>query len=400
MEWKKLELLVTNNCNFDCKYCYVQKKDDKDMTFEVAKNAIDYHFQDIKDENCGYVVTFLGGEPLLKYDLVKEIINYCQQIAQKNQIKIWYQLTTNGSLLTEEQCKFFKTVPFQLTLSVDGDKEMHDISRISKTGKSTYHLVQDKFKLFQKYFPSRAPHIVVSPFNIHKLKEGIDYLFQQGFNQISANFSMTGDDYWNKKRLKLCDEELKKVCDLIKEKTARNQKLMVGRIHKIIVRKALHNKRGNYVCQAARKGLTVSANGKICLCHRFLNMDVSPQFSKKQGDFIFGEIKKGFCLSKKKEKLHVLLKKQTKENLYEDCQKCKYYNFCEPPCFWINYVNQGDFLKLDDQYCKIYKLIIKNALAFYDELKKDDLIEQYLSLYGLQLPEKKPVTFQKRKIAK
>ena len=396
MEWKKLELLVTNNCNFDCKYCYV-KKNSKDMTFKIAKTAIDYHFKDIDPQKYGYVITFLGGEPLLKYRLIKKIIRYCEEIAQKHKIRIWYQLTTNGSLLTEEQCKYFKTLPFQLTLSVDGDKEMHDISRISKSGHSTYDIVKNKFKLFQKYFPERSPNMVVSPYNVHRLNEGIQYLHEQGFEHINANYSMTGGDFWDKEKLKICDEELKKVCKFIKEKTTEGKKIQISRIHKIVFNHALNKKNAKYLCHATRKGMTVGANGKIYLCHRFLNMDESCQYKNKQNDFIFGEVTDEVNVNEDKEKMHLLLKKQTTENLYSECKECKYYELCEPPCFWINYMNNnGDFLKLDNQYCKHYKLIIKNSLKLYEDLKKENLLDQYLANFGVVLPKKAKPTISKK----
>lgn len=398
MEWKKLELLVTNNCNFDCKYCYV-KKDCKDMTFEVAKTSIDYHFQEIDSQKYGYVITFLGGEPLLKYNLVKQIIQYCKEIAKKHNIIIWYQLTTNGSLLTEEQCEFFKTVHFQLTLSVDGDKEMHDIGRISKDGQSTYDLVQDKFTLFQKYFPERHPNMVVTPHNIHRLSKGIKYLYEQGFDSVNMNYSMTDGDFWNKKTLQVCDSELSKVCQFIKQKTKEGKKIQISRIHKIVIQVALNKKNDKYLCHATRKGMTVGANGKLYLCHRFLNMEENKKYKNKTNDFIFGDVTNKVNLNSKQAKLKQILKKQTVENLYTECQKCEYNKYCEPPCFWINYINKGNFLKLDDQYCKIYKLIIKNSLMLFTELQKEDLLDQYLANFNFVRPEKRPVIFVKRELS-
>lgn len=129
----KLTLQVTQACNLRCSYCIYSEFNkgqrshgNKFMSLDMAKKGIDFlirHSIDSEQVNVG----FYGGEPLLAFGLIKEIVGYIKErYSEKN---ISYAITTNGTLLTEEMIRFMIENEFMITVSLDGPEEIHNINR-------------------------------------------------------------------------------------------------------------------------------------------------------------------------------------------------------------------------------------------------------------------------------
>ena len=98
-------LHITNQCNLNCRYCYINKNN-IDMDFVVAKEIIDKLIVSLKENNFNNIVlSFSGGEPLLKIDLIEKIINYCNGF---NNIYFSYRILTNGILIDDKVIKLIK----------------------------------------------------------------------------------------------------------------------------------------------------------------------------------------------------------------------------------------------------------------------------------------------------
>jgi len=137
-----LTLEITEKCNYRCGYCVYKGHMDekrvhgiKNMSFDIAKKAIDYlfgHSHNGKDKAIG----FYGGEPLLNFELVKKCVEYANSCFGTK--KIGFTITTNGSLVTKEIAQFLFDHDFTVLVSVDGPKEIHDAYRKFANGKGTY----------------------------------------------------------------------------------------------------------------------------------------------------------------------------------------------------------------------------------------------------------------------
>lgn len=151
-----LTLGVTENCNLSCKYCifsdvyeYSRNLTKKKMTFETAKTALDYYLsliEDGKKYNPARVpsIGFYGGEPLLNFDLIKECVDYIGNTYPD--IKLFYSITTNGTLLDKEKCDFFMDNDFSIAISIDGPQKEHDRNRVYRNGKGTFSDVMKNIK--------------------------------------------------------------------------------------------------------------------------------------------------------------------------------------------------------------------------------------------------------------
>lgn len=148
---KALCLHVAHTCNLNCEYCFASQGkyhgDRALMSFEVAKQAIDFLIEN-SGSRKNLEVDFFGGEPLMNFEVVKEITAYCRSI-EKEKGKIFrFTLTTNGVLLDDEVIDFANRECHNVVLSLDGRKEVHDRLRKTVNGKGSYDVIVPKFQHF------------------------------------------------------------------------------------------------------------------------------------------------------------------------------------------------------------------------------------------------------------
>lgn len=149
-----LILQVTQQCNMRCKYCaysgnyFNRTHATSRMDFETAKRAIDFYLER-SDKADKLFLSFYGGEPLLEFELIKKCVAYI--LEHKGDKEVGFTMTTNGTLLKGEILSFLVKHNFSLMISLDGDKESHDINRRFKTGGGTFDVVLDNLKELKKY---------------------------------------------------------------------------------------------------------------------------------------------------------------------------------------------------------------------------------------------------------
>ena len=146
---KALCLLVTNDCNLRCKYCFAGggRIDRSRMTPEVARRSLDFLFSALgKRTRCE--VDFFGGEPLLVFDIVKDAIVYGEEKARAAGKTVKFTLTTNGVLLNDEVVRFLLDHDVSVILSMDGRPQSHDEMRVFPDGRGTYETVLAKYRRY------------------------------------------------------------------------------------------------------------------------------------------------------------------------------------------------------------------------------------------------------------
>jgi uncharacterized protein len=159
---RKLDSLIlqlTQDCNFRCKYClyseerYMKQRthSQKNMTWETARKAVDFFLDHSVDSQHRYV-GFYGGEPLLRFDLLKKIVDYTEDRLKGKPLT--YNITTNGSLLTDEIVDYFILHNINTMISIDGPQEVHDKNRVLKSGEGTYDLIMKENKKHKGEKPS------------------------------------------------------------------------------------------------------------------------------------------------------------------------------------------------------------------------------------------------------
>ena len=148
---KALCLHVAHTCNLNCEYCFAgQGKyhgEDAIMSYEVGKRALDFLV-----ENSGtrknLEVDFFGGEPLVNFDVVKQLVAYARSIEKEKNKHFRFTLTTNGVLLTDDVIDFLNKEMNNVVLSLDGRKEINDAKRKKLNGEGSYDIIVPHFKNF------------------------------------------------------------------------------------------------------------------------------------------------------------------------------------------------------------------------------------------------------------
>ena len=146
---KALCLHVAHTCNLNCSYCFASQGkyhgDRALMDYEVGKRALDFLI-----ENSGtrrnLEVDFFGGEPLMNWDVVKELVKYARSVEKEHNKNFRFTLTTNGVLIDDDVIEFANKEMSNVVLSLDGRKEIHDLTRVDYAGNGSYDTIVPKFK--------------------------------------------------------------------------------------------------------------------------------------------------------------------------------------------------------------------------------------------------------------
>lgn len=225
---KEFTFQVTEDCPLRCTYCYQPVKLKHYMDFETAKKAVDLLFSQALDpdfmfsyeKTLGVVFEFIGGEPLLAIDVIKQIIDYIEfKLLSLNSPWLYfhkYSFSSNGVLYFDQ--KFQELIRthgdlISVAITVDGNKELHDSCRVFPDGSGSYDLAI-KAALDQKErFGNTATKITIAPDNVDKLSGAVLNMFNLGFTYVFANCCF--EEGWELKHATIFYYELKKIADFI-----------------------------------------------------------------------------------------------------------------------------------------------------------------------------------------
>ena len=223
---KNITFIVTKDCQLACKYCYLVGKNSKErMSFEIAKQAIDYilsHEKDFKEESV--VWDFIGGEPFIEIELIDEICDYLKiEMFRRNHH--WFNsyrfsFSTNGlNYHTEKVQSFIEKNKEHLSIgiTIDGTKQKHDLNRVYKQNgdieRGSYDDVVRNIPLWLSQFPYAGTKVTISSADIPFIKESVLHLFSLGIHEVNINCVF--EDVWKEGDDKLFQDQLMKLADTI-----------------------------------------------------------------------------------------------------------------------------------------------------------------------------------------
>ena len=187
---KALCLHIAHDCNLACQYCFAEEGEYHGkrelMSYEVGKKALDFLVANSGNRR-NLEVDFFGGEPLMNFQVVKDLVAYGRSLEKEHDKNFRFTLTTNGVLLDDEIMEFANKEMGNVVLSIDGRKEVHDHMRPFRKGAGSYDLIVPKF---QKFAESRHQdkYYVRGTFTHNNLDFSKDvlHLADLGFKQISV----------------------------------------------------------------------------------------------------------------------------------------------------------------------------------------------------------------------
>ncbi len=356
---KAICLHVAHGCNMDCEYCFAGKGDYSGksgiMSAEVGKRALDYLV-----ENSGtrrhLEVDFFGGEPLINWDVCKEIVAYGRELEKKHNKIFNFTLTTNGVLIDEDVIDFTNREMGNVVLSMDGRRDTHDRMRHSKTGEGTYDLIMDNFRAL---VDSRVRNAERSPeyymrgtYTAYNKDFAADVLAMAdlGFRETSIEPVVSDPDVpyaLHEEDLPQLYEEYEK---LAKEMLAREERGEGFSFYHYTVDltggPCIYKRVAG--CGVATEYLAVTPTGDLYPCHQFVGDD----------DMIVGNIYDGITHP---ETVSIF---RNGNNIYtrDDCKDCWARLYCAGGCAANNYHSNGDINKVYRFGCKLHRKRIECAL--------------------------------------
>ena len=185
----QLVLNVTEDCNLRCKYCYLSEiydfsrnRTSCNMTFDTAKKAVDYFLKKIREVSKfnpakKAAITFYGGEPLLNFTLVQDVVAYVEE--NYSDIDLNFNLTTNGILLSEDKADYLVKKGFIISVSIDGNQENNDRNRVFPDGSGSFNVVYKNLVAFKRKYPDYAfiKLLVVQEFNTN-IEANLDFFVE------------------------------------------------------------------------------------------------------------------------------------------------------------------------------------------------------------------------------
>jgi sulfatase maturation enzyme AslB (radical SAM superfamily) len=271
VEFSSFSITVTEECNFNCSYCY-QKKGRTYCDIEILESALEF-FSPFFAKDC--YISFYGGEPLLAFDKIKHAVNYLEKNCRRKNKSFHYSLTTNGSLIDEDVLQFFNQNKFSILVSFDGLAQ-----EIFRKKGSFAPVVSAIEKLLVSPHIDFQTNSVFTPESIGYLAKSIQFIVELGVPNLHLAFSSLSP--WDKSSLSLLGKELASLrmflISFYREK---------GIIPVLTFRRFPE---GIYGCNAGKDRLNLTPDGKLWGCYLVGDYFNRNQDSQDYHQYCFGDL--------------------------------------------------------------------------------------------------------------
>ncbi len=334
---------VTDDCNLNCSYCYQTHKKKKSMSFETAKQFVDQLLsargdQYISQDNTGgIVIEFIGGEPLLEIELIRRICDYVTErmiLLHHPWLEFHrFSICTNGIRYFDKRFQeFLKEYGnwTSLSITIDGNKELHDACRRFPDGSPSYDLVEKAVKHSLRKYGNTGTKVTISPENIRFLYESMIHLHKIGFQDVHANCVF--EDVWdNQVHPAIFYQQLKKLAEYYIE-----QELVESHYCSLFQEEGfqpLEEKKNENWCGATGQMLACDPDGILYPCIRFMETSLGAE----QEPMVIGSLEEGIGVSKYSQDClscfrNITRKSQSTEECFscpiaDGCAWCTAYNY-------------------------------------------------------------------------
>ena len=363
-----LVLNVTNKCNLSCTYCYEYGEDKISdqakaraplMTLEVAKQSIDFLLKSAAGRP-EVSITFFGGETLLNFPAVKEAALYAEKRAEEEGKKVSFALTTNATLLVDEVIDFLTAHNFGVNVSIDGAKSDQDRHRVFKSGAGSYDLIAPRVRKLLAAAKARGSRPVGARVTLTAGSSGVREIYRHladdlgfyevGFAPVTSaaerDYALETPDYAT-----MLAEFAALTADFVR--AAKDGKHHGFSNMNDLIRELHTGTSKAHPCGAGLGLLGVSTEGKLGLCHRFVESG-----AHEVGDIVGGidEDKRGDFLRAG----HI--DKKT------DCASCFARPLCAGGCYHEAFVRYGDASRANLHYCDYIRAWTDLGLEAYAQI--------------------------------
>lgn len=348
-------LMIIQECNLQCTYYYGEGGEYQDrgkMSLDIAKKSIDFLIANTKNKNL--LVCFLGGEPMMNFQLIQDVVAYCEEYEKKQELHFRYTITTNGTIWNEEVEEFFRKNQFTVQISIYGKKEVHNCNRCYASGKGSFDVMETNTRSMRNDgLVSGRATLTATNLNLIDNFRSLNEMNLNSIPMAPAQNLLSDEDYEKliKENTKLAEYFLK----LVKDgdfKTAKKLRILMSGLYKI-------HKSGierNIPCGVGSSNIAVDINGDIFPCHRFA----------ANKEYVMANVLRDTEMNNKSFLEEIDIDK------HEECKKCWVKNLCAGGCPNENLVNAGSTQKSAEKSCKFIRSMYNDLIHVYLELTSND----------------------------
>jgi uncharacterized protein len=350
---KAMCLHVAHDCNMRCEYCFADEGafagERSKLSFETGKMAIDFLLKE-SGSRRNLEIDFFGGEPLMNFDVVRDLVAYGRQEEQKYNKNIRFTITTNGMLLDEDKEKFINENMDNVILSIDGRPQVNDRMRKTVGGDGTYERI---IKNYKRLADNREGlYYVRGTFTGYNLDfvEDVKHLAEVGFANVSVEPVVTDESMEyaiRDEHIPAILNEYDKLADLYLDYAKDGRKFAFFHFNMDLNQGPCVIKRVSG-CGAGTEYVAVSPEGDIYPCHQFVGED----------SFKFGQIYD-------QEFNNHLYDTFNRNHIYNkpDCMECWAKFYCSGGCHANAYHANGDLLTPYNIGCEMERKRVENAIG-------------------------------------
>lgn len=335
------------------------------MSLITGKKIVDFAFDTASSKRL-INFSYFGGEPLLRFKLIKEITEYIRDKQQENARPISISITSNGTLLSQSIIDFLKEENIGLCISIDGPAHVHNLNRIYMDGSGSFEKVIEKLNLAIGQLEDVQVNAVYGPDTIEFLPDVVSFFMKFGISAIHLNPNICAS--WKENKITKLQENYMQIAHHYIKSYQSGREIAVN----LIDSKVIIFLKGGYDCfDTCGMGETewgFSPSGNIYPCERFIGNDYN-------SSFCLGNIHTGIVPSK----LSSLLAKRGNQN--EECKKCLLQKYCMNWCGCTNYYMTNHTNLTGPMICESEKAAIQAANEVLITLKDNELFLDHFMKY-------------------
>lgn len=369
-------LYLTDNCNLKCSYCYEGDKKNKTyMDEQTLIESLNFIVENnLPDDNIDLL--FLGGEPLMNKPILFKAVNIIDEKYHEIKHLFKYQITTNGILLDSKTADFLYANKISISISIDGDKETHNLNRKSLNNKDVYDLIIKNMCYMLNNHIDFSVRMTVTSNNVHLLYKNVHYFYNMGIKKINIGTDYTGE--WTDEEIELLDEQLALLDSFYLNKIAFDENAVLN-LYDYKLSTFVYKRVPTYCSAGSTNHLIINSKGEFFPCGYVFNEDT----------WNLGSVKTEF---KRKNFIETARCHVNKES---SCKGCEIAFTCSgAKCGFLNYIKTG-FLNLNhDTTCKLQTIIYRHNKKVIEEMYRmycPKLMKLFKNAIEYQIPLGMPI---------
>lgn len=345
-------MLLTNDCNLACSYCFESNKGKDYMPKEMALDILKATYNQVDPMAGIFTLNMFGGEPLMNWDTFKAVCDYVLE----NNLKIRITATTNLTLLTDEMIDYIDELSIPVLVSVDGIKEVHDKHRCNSFDK----VIENMKKLIDRDLGYLIEaRMTVAPDTAKYMYESVKMLVDLGINNI-ANVPAS-DLEWDAQSIQDYKDNYEKILDMyidILNDESNKRNISLYKVDQALNLALEPIKEDTSMCNIGNpRWVIVDWKGDIWPCPDYPTTDNVDLIAGKIGNFYTGV-----------DETKVDPKPMVATYELERCKGCEAISICKSGCPYENYTKNGKFNEPTIGYCTLQKAFVEIIKAYQDKL--------------------------------